>query len=125
MITAISILSLGVLILVKRLFNNVFGLIIKEKSSLEDSYFQYAFNVYAEGLVLFIFCLLIHYSNLPAAYLFPLCLGILGLIFTIRAIKTIVFGYLTHGFSVFHLVLYLCAIEIIPLAVFVKIIVNS
>ena len=124
-IMILSISTLGILILVKRFFSVVFGLIIKEKNATEDSFFQYSFNLYASGLILFIFCLLIHYSQLPALYLFPLCLSLLGLLSSIRLIKIVVFGYLEYGFSVFHLVLYLCAIEIIPLAVFVKIIVNS
>jgi hypothetical protein len=124
-IIILSISVLGLLILAKRFLNVVFGIIIKEKNATEDSFFQYSFNLYTGGLILFIFCLLIHYSEVPGMYLFPLCLSILGLLSLLRLIKIIVFGYRQYGFSVFHLLLYLCAIEIIPLAVFVKIIVNS
>ncbi len=125
MIKVISIISVGVLILFKRLLNQALGSIIKEKNATEDLFFQYAFGIYISALVMLICCLLLHYSNIPPAYLFPVGISILGLVYSIRIVKTMVFGYTVYGFSLFHLVLYLCAVEIIPLAVFVKVIVNS
>jgi len=125
MIKVISIISVGVLILFKRLLNQALGSIIKEKNSTEDLFFQYAFGIYISALVMLVCCLLLHYSNIPPAYLFSVGISVLGLIYSIRAVKIMVFGYTVYGFSLFHLVLYLCAVEIIPLAVFVKVIVNS
>ena len=124
-IKGLSIILIGILIIARRLLNQAFGLIIKEKNATEDLFFQYAFGIYIGALVMLVCCLLLQYSNIPAVYLFPLGISILGLLYGIRMIKTLVFGYSMYGFSLFHLVLYLCAVEIIPLAVFVKVIVNS
>jgi len=121
----VSIILVGVLILFRRLLNQALGSIIKEKTATEDLFFQYAFGIYISALVMLVCCLLLHYSNIPPAYLFLVGISVLGLIYGIRAVKIMVFGYTVYGFSPFHLVLYLCAVEIIPLAVFVKVIVNS
>ena len=121
----LSILVIGALILIRRMLSQSFGAIIKEKNAAEDWFFQYTFGIYVSALIMLIFCLLLHYSNMPAAYLFPIGLSIIALLYAIRIVKTLVFGYSVYGFSLFHLVLYLCAVEIIPLAVFVKVIVNS
>jgi hypothetical protein len=121
----ISILFIGFLILLRRILGRLFGLIVKEKAAIEDYFFQYSFNIYVGAFALLMFCLLLRYSNLPASHLFPIAIGVLGLLYSIRIAKILAFGYSTYGFSLFHLVLYLCAVEIIPLALFVKIIVNG
>lgn len=125
MVMTISILSIGMLILIRRILGVFFGRVIKEKNAAEDYFFQYAFNVYIGAFALLALCLLLRYSHLQASYLLPIGVSVLALIYAIRMIKTLIFGYTSYGFSIFHLVLYLCAVEIIPLAVFVKIIVNS
>ncbi|MEO8760630.1 MAG: DUF4271 domain-containing protein [Bacteroidia bacterium] len=125
MITAVSIVIIGVLILLRRLLTNFFGLIIKEKNATEDYFYQYSFNIYVGAFVLLGFCLLLRYTNLPESYLLPITISILGVLYVIRMTKMVTFGYSAYGFSLFHLVLYLCAVEIIPLAVFIKIILNG
>ncbi len=125
MITLVSVLAIGILVLAKGILSNLFGIIIKEKNATEDSFFQYTFSLYTGGLVMLVICLLIHYSNFSSMCLFPLGLGLLGFLFMFRMIKIVVFGHLQYGFSIFHLVLYLCAVEVIPLAFFIKVIVRS
>ncbi|HTA63292.1 MAG TPA: DUF4271 domain-containing protein [Bacteroidia bacterium] len=119
------IASIGLLIVCRRFLNQALGSVVKEKNAAEDLFFQYAFGAYIGALIMLICCFLLHYSNVPPAYLFSLGVSLLGLLYVVRIIKTLVFGYSMYGFSLFHLVLYLCAVEIIPLAVFVKVIVNS
>lgn len=124
-ITLLSALTIGIIFLTKKAVSHVVGLIIKEKSATDDYFFQYNLNTNTIAIIALVVCLLLHYSNVPSTYLFPIGIGIVGLLFVIRAAKTLAFGYLAYDFSIFHLVLYLCAFEIIPLAVFVKIIVRS
>ncbi|MHB8258670.1 MAG: DUF4271 domain-containing protein [Bacteroidia bacterium] len=124
-ITLLSAISICVIFITKKAVSNVVGLLIKEKSAMEDYFFQYNLTTKAGALVTLVVCLLLHYSNLPPTYLFPIEISIIGLLFVLRMIKTVAFGYLGYGFSIFHLVLYLCAFEIIPVAAFVKIIVRS
>jgi hypothetical protein len=125
MITLLSILTISILVLIKGALSNLFGVIIKEKNAVEDSFSQYAFSLYIGGLVMLILCLLLHYSNFPSMYLFPIGLSLLGLLFMLRIVKILAYGYLQYGFSIFHLVLYLCAVEIIPLTIFIKVIVKG
>ncbi len=125
MVTLFAVLIIGVSILLRRMLIQFFGLITKEKNAAEDYFFQYSFNIYAGAFVLLGFCLLLRYSSLPPSYLLPAIISILSLLYGIRMVKILVFGYSIYGFSLFHLVLYLCAVEIIPLAIFIKIIVNS
>ncbi|HKC66603.1 MAG TPA: DUF4271 domain-containing protein [Bacteroidia bacterium] len=124
-IKLISVILLAIIIIGRRVLNQALGAMVKEKNAAEDLFFQYAFGTYIGALIMLICCLLLQYSNIPPAYIFPLGISILGLIYGIRVIKTLVLGFTVYGFSLFHLVLYLCAVEIIPLAVFVKLIVNS
>jgi len=125
LITPLCIFSICLFVFVKGLLNNLLGIVIKEKNATEDLFYQYTFGLYIGGLFMLILCLLLHYSNFQAMYLFPVGLSLLGFIFIVRIVKTIAFGYLQYGFSIFHLVLYICAFEIIPLAVFVKVIVRG
>jgi uncharacterized protein DUF4271 len=122
MIAMLSILAICILVLIKGALSNLFGIIIKEKNATEDSFSQYTFSLYSGGLVMLILCLLLHYSNFPSIYLFPLGLSLLGFLFVLRMVKILAFGYLQYGFSIFHLLLYICAVEMIPLAVFIKVI---
>jgi hypothetical protein len=125
LITTITALAIIILILGRGMLNNLLGLITKEKTVTDDSFFQYTSNTYVGGLIMLVICLLLHYSNFSAMYLFPIGLGFLGLLFMLRMARIMAYGYLAYGFSIFHIVLYLCAIEIIPLAVFIKVIVQS
>ena len=124
-ITILAIIVILVLILARRIVSRSLGLIIKEKNATEDWFFQYAIGIYVGALIMLVFCLLLHYSKVSPSYLLPLAICIITLLYAIRMVKTLAFGYSVYGFSLFHLVLYLCAVEIIPLAVFVKLIVNS
>ena len=72
MITLVSVLAIGILVLAKGILSNLFGIIIKEKNATEDSFFQYTFSLYTGGLVMLVICLLIHYSNFSSMCLFPL-----------------------------------------------------
>ena len=122
LITSFTILAMLVVIIAKGTLSYLLGLITKEKGVNEDAFFQYTLSIFSVGLIMLIFCLLVHYSNIPFTYLIPVGIGFPILVFALRMIKILAFGYLQFGFSVFHLVLYLCVVELIPLVIFVKII---
>jgi len=117
------LICLTVFLLTKKMASSVFSLFLKNQKALNDYFFQYSFSIKAEGLLLLPVCLLLHYSAIPPVYLISLGLIIPALIFAIRVIRTLVWGRSEYGFSVFHIVLYLCTVEIIPLVVFIKILV--
>jgi hypothetical protein len=119
----LCIICLAVLLLVKKMSSVVFSLFLKNQKALNDYFFQYSFSIKTEGLLLLPVCLLLHYSDVPQAVLLLLGLVIPSLIFSVRVVRTLLWGRAEYGFSVFHIVLYLCTVEIIPLVVFIKILV--
>ncbi len=114
---------LTALLLAKKMSSSVFSLFLKNQKALNDYFFQYSFSIKTEGLLLLPVCLLLHYSAMPPIYLLSLGLVIPAIIFVVRIIRTLLWGRAEYGFSVFHIVLYLCTVEIIPLVVFIKILV--
>lgn len=119
----LCITSLAIMLLVKKMFSSVFSLVIKGQKALTDYFFQYSFSIKTEGLLLLPVCLLFHYSAVPAIYLLCFGLTIPTIIFLVRVIRALLWGKAEYGFSVFHIVLYLCTVEIIPLVVFIKVLV--
>jgi hypothetical protein len=89
---------------------------------------EYIFNIFlssnAIGLFLFPVIICLEYANIQPHYLMSLGLFILLLFYTIRVLKGIVIAYVSGRFSVFHLFLYLCALEILPLIVLIKLLVS-
>jgi hypothetical protein len=89
---------------------------------------EYIFNIFlstnAIGLFLFPVIICLEYAYIPAHYLMNIGLFILLLFYTIRILKGIVIAYVSGRFSVFHLFLYLCALEILPLIVLIKLLVS-
>ena len=114
---------LAALLLAKKMSSAVFSLFLKNQKALTDYFFQYSFSIKTEGLLLLPVCLLLYYSSIPPVYLIALGLIIPTLIFGVRVLRTLLWGKAEYGFSVFHIVLYLCTVEIIPLVVFIKILV--
>jgi hypothetical protein len=72
------------------------------------------------GLVLFPFLLLVFYWKDQPTYW--IALAFLTILLTYRFIRSILIGFSNSKFSVFHLILYLCTLEILPILIVVKII---
>jgi hypothetical protein len=119
----LCIVCLTAVLLVKKMSSAIFSLFLKNQKALNDYFFQYSFSIKTEGLLLLPVCLLLHYSAVLPAVLLLFGLAIPALIFSVRVVRTLLWGRAEYGFSVFHIVLYLCTVEIIPLVVFIKILV--
>lgn len=117
----LSLLFLSAILLAKKTSSRVFSLFLRNQKALTDYFFQYSFSIKTEGLLLLPVCLLLYYSAVPHAYLVAIGLAIPTLVFVVRVIRTLAWAGPEYGFSVFHIVLYLCTVEIIPLAVFIKV----
>jgi len=117
----LSLFFLSALLLTKKLSAAVFSLFLRNQKALNDYFFQYSFSIKTEGLVLLPVCLLLYYSAIPPVYLIYTGIAIPTLVFIVRMIRTVAWAGAEYGFSVFHIVLYLCTVEIIPLAVFIKV----
>ncbi|MBS1647877.1 MAG: DUF4271 domain-containing protein [Bacteroidetes bacterium] len=121
----LCISSIGILILLRTFFTRVLGLLLKEKTASEDGIFQFAFNTYAGAFFLLVVCLLLHYTRIPSEYLFYSAFVFFSFLYVLRMAKIVGHGYLRYQFSIFHLILYLCAFEIIPLAIFIKVLTHN
>lgn len=120
-ILPLSLAFLGLVLLIRKLMVEVFAVFLRNRKVLSDYFFQYSFSIKAEGLILLPVCLLLYYSPIPAIY--PVATGIAApaIIFFMRLVRVLTWGPAEYGVSVFHILLYLCTVEIIPLAVFIKV----
>lgn len=110
---------------VRKLGALVFPLLFKNRKAFADYFFYYSLSVKTTGLLLLPVCLLIYYSHLPPGYLMMAGLIITVLVFATRIMRTLLWGGSGYGVSVFHILLYLCAVEFIPLSVFIKILLSG
>ena len=79
---------------------------------------MYLYNLFT-GIVLLPLVSLMAYTNRDL--FFYITLGFIGLIYVIRFLRLGIIGIGFNKFSVFHLILYLCTLEILPLIVLAKI----
>jgi hypothetical protein len=84
--------------------------------------FEYLLHAYMINLTigLFLLCILLPMIYLNTKVFFYVGLGFLAIMFVFRLIKGVTIGFSYTKFSRFHLFLYLCTLEILPLAVLVK-----
>lgn len=79
---------------------------------------MYLYNLFA-GILLLPLLSCMAYANREV--FFYITLGIIALIYIIRIFRIVMIGFGMPKFSVFHLFLYLCTLEILPLIVLAKI----
>lgn len=89
---------------------------------------EYIFNIFlstnAAGLFLFPIIVCSEYSQLPVHYFVYAGIAVLLVFYLIRIFKGLVIAYVGGRFSVFHLFLYFCALELLPLIVIIKLLVG-
>jgi hypothetical protein len=78
---------------------------------------MFIFNLFG-GIILLPMLLLISYSGTPV-FLF-IAVGSLVILMFLRFIRGFVVGLSDHKFSLFHLFLYLCTLEILPVVILLK-----
>lgn len=104
---------------VKITSNLILGFVMDASSEIKE----YNFNIFlsAQGAGLFLlplgFC--IQYLRVPLEPFFAAGFIVFALFYLIRLAKGVVIGMERRNFSAFHLFLYLCALEILPLIVLI------
>ncbi len=93
-------------------------------SGKRDTFRVYLVNVYLSyrvgALLIFFIIILISYTTfLPSAVFFFTGLTILGLMYILRVTRLLII-FLNRNISIFYLILYLCALEILPVLALVK-----
>lgn len=89
----------------------------------------YIFNIFlinnVLGIVLLPFILLLAYNqSILASYLVTLCLILAGMAFLYRVYRGILVGFNAMTFSPLYLFLYLCTLEIAPLLILIRIVIQ-
>lgn len=120
-ILPLSLVFMAFLVALRKITVLLFAPLLRARKPLGDYFFQYSFSVKTEGLLLLPICLLLYYSSVPSSLLVSAGMGLLVFIFLERFLRTAVYAGPEYGFSLFHILLYLCTVEIIPLAVFIKV----
>jgi hypothetical protein len=109
----------------KLLINRLLSFLVDETERLDE----YIFNVFmmnkAIGFFLFPVVIALQYIKMDTHYLLVGGLMIAVFFYAIRIFRGFVIGYAGKGISVFHLFLYLCTLEILPLVVLIKLLVSK
>ncbi len=121
----VFIFFIGLLVVIRRTQSYFIAKMAGNKKAFSDYFTHYSYNIKLEGIFLLPIVLLLEYTSLSTTWI--LMVGVAGLfsIFLIRICRAIIYGERVYSFSVFHIFLYLCAVEIIPLAVFIKVLVGD
>jgi hypothetical protein len=105
--------------------NMLLSFIVNESERIDE----YIFNVFmmnkAIGFFLFPVVIALQYVHVETYYLLVSGLVIALFFYSIRIFRGFVIGYAGKGISVFHLFLYLCTLEILPLVVLIKLLVTK
>lgn len=109
----------------KALANILLGKLIEEESSIRDYIFSSAILFKGTGVFLFPVLLVFYLADFQPYVLIAIGGSIVFLFFSIKLIRGVLIGYGQYGFSVFHLFLYLCTLEILPLVVLIKILISQ
>lgn len=116
------LLYLLIIVLIKNLFKVFIGIIYK--TQLET--YQYLHNSLVTevmmGLLLFPVCVFIVFQ--PSFYVYIVGFAIIGLLSIYKLMRLMIIGKVHGKFSVFYLFIYLCTIEILPMFIIVKLIMN-
>jgi hypothetical protein len=93
-------------------------------SSEPDVFSEYLFMIYnvyrVAGIIFLLLIALIMYTSIvPAAVYFKIGIIITGLLYLLRIFRLILIFLIRHV-SIFYLILYLCALEFLPVLIFVK-----
>ena len=110
--------------LFKIIIHKILAFIVRDNAKIDE----YVFNVFimnkAVGFFLFPIVIGLYYTSIKEIQLILSGLCITAYFYGVRIYRGISIGYTNNGFSVFHLFLYLCTLELLPLAVFLKLLVN-
>lgn len=116
--------GLIVLYALKLTFNSIMGFILDARSEMHE----YSFNIFlssqAAGLFLLPLAFCIQYLRYPVFPFLVAGFSVFILFYVIRLAKGVLIGLGTRNFSAFHLFLYLCALEILPLIVLITFLVR-
>ena len=117
---AICFVAIAVVITIRHIICLITGNISEEKD-LFDEYIITIYHSYRYlAVILFILTIFILYTRfIPAETLFTAGLVMLALVYSIRLIRFF-FIFLKKNISIFYLILYLCALEFLPVLVLMK-----
>jgi len=105
-------------------FRHFISIFTGKISGLEEVFSDYLYTVYQSywygGLTIFFLLTLKYYTHiLPPNGYFITGISILGIIYLFRVIRLLTI-FINRGLSIFYLILYLCALEILPVVISVK-----
>ncbi|HEY1040430.1 MAG TPA: DUF4271 domain-containing protein [Bacteroidia bacterium] len=108
----------------KIIVSKLFSSLLLAKTETDEYIFNIFLSTNAIGLFLFPVIVCSEYSQLPVHYFLISGIALLLIFYTIRVFKGIAVAYVSGRFSIFHLFLYFCALELLPLIVVIKLLVS-
>jgi len=110
---------------IKFIFLKVIGALTRNQL-LADEYAYYSFlSIKGAGLFVYPVLIFLEYSQLSSVSFIVAGLVICATFYVLRLVRGMLILINSDGVSIFHLFLYLCGLEIIPLIVIIKILVSG
>ncbi len=108
----------------KIITSKVLSMVLLARTETDEYIFNIFLSTNAAGLFLFPIIVCSEYSQLPVHYFLYAGITILLVFYLIRVFKGLAIAYVGGRFSIFHLFLYFCALEVLPLIVIIKLLVG-
>ncbi len=108
----------------KIIFNWILGRIINSQNIIYDHIFNVLITNKAIGVFLFPVLVFFFFTDISQNTIIVSGLIVLALFYLFRVFRGVLLCFNEGGVSLFHLILYLCALEILPLAIVSKFILN-
>ncbi len=107
----------------KIIINKLLVFVVREHTRIEEYTFTIFMMNKAVGFFLFPIVIGLYYTGFKDHQLIIAGLVIALFFYCIRVYRGIYIGFANKGFSIFHLFLYLCTLELLPMAVLIKLLV--
>ena len=115
-----NLLFISLAVILRYIINLVVGTVTRTKDMFREYFFNISQNYKLIGVILMLLNFFISYLvTVPDKYIIFLSFSIISIIFLFRIIR-LVYIFLIRGFSLFYLILYLCALEIFPALILIK-----
>ncbi|MBN1387965.1 MAG: DUF4271 domain-containing protein [Bacteroidales bacterium] len=115
-----NLLLVSLAIVLRYIVISAIGSVTRTKDTFREYFFNISQDYKLIGIILMLLNFFISYLvSIPDKYIIFLSFLIISVIFLIRIIR-LVYIFLIRRFSLFYLILYLCALEILPALIFIR-----
>jgi len=116
----INLLFISIAIILRYIVNHIVGSVTRTRDLFKEYFFNISRSYKLLGIILLILNFFVSYLvSIPDKYIIFFSFSVISVLLLFRIIR-LVYIFLIRRFSLFYLILYLCALEILPALIFIK-----